>query len=78
MQRRVLVAVLLGALVGLVVGIFLSGTGRMTCDEWQREYAEVARDGEGGVFTFVNHGPIAERLRELERVQPEDCPTPEV
>ena len=78
MQRRVVLAVVLGALVGLVIGIFLSGTGRMTCDEWQREYTEVAREGQGGVFTFINQGPIAERLRELERERPEDCPTPEV
>ena len=76
MKRRILLGIFVGALVGLVVGtILFQSTGR-TCEEWQREYARVVEEGRGGAFTFINQGPTADRLRELEAERPDDCPTP--
>ena len=75
MQRRLVLAVLIGVIAGLVIGALVVTRGP-TCDEWQDKYSKIAQEGRGGAFAFINQGPTAERLRELEEEQPARCPKP--
>ena len=76
MQRRLVLGLLIGVIAGLVIGSLLVTQGP-SCEEWQAKYSKVAQEGRGGAFTFINQGPTAERLRELEEEQPDGCPKPE-
>lgn len=77
MQRHLILAVLGAVLAGLVIGTVLVRSSR-TCQEWQRDYARVAEEGRGGVLAFINEGPTAQRLRQLEEERPKGCATPDV
>lgn len=76
MQRRLVLAILIAVSGGLIIGNVLTRDG-MSCNEWQQEYARVADEGRGGVFDFINEGPTAQRLQELEEERPEGCATPD-
>lgn len=76
MKKRLLLTVLVSALVTYIVTILVLPEG-LSCDEWQERYRKVAQQGQGGAFAFINQGPTAEKLRELEEQRPEDCETPE-
>ena len=76
MGRRVILTILIATIAGIVIGTILV-QGGLTCEEWQDRYADASKEAEGGVFAFVNEGPLAERLRELEKQRPEGCPKPE-
>lgn len=76
-QHRILLAVTVAVILGLVVGAILQRNGS-ACEDWQEEYTRVAEEGRGGVLAFINEGPFAERLRELEKERPKDCPKPEL
>ena len=77
-RQRLVLAVLIAALTGLVIGILFTSNSGITCEDWQDEYVRVAEQGSGGVFASINQGPTADRLRELEQGRPDDCATPEV
>lgn len=78
MQRRPVLTALIAALASLIIGLVIIRDNGRTCQEWQEEYAQVAVKGRGGVLSFINEGPVAERLRELGRERPDDCTTPEL
>ena len=43
------------------------------CEAWQQRYRETREETAGGIFDFVNQGPLAQ----LRRDRPDDCPVPE-
>lgn len=78
MQRRLVLTVLIAVLAGLVIGNVITSNSGLTCEEWQNEYVRVAEEGRGGALAFINLGPTADRLRELDQERPNDCSTPEL
>ena len=75
MKRSIVLAALLALLVGLVIGALLLPNG-LTCKEWKDRYRDAASQREpGGVLDHINQGPAAERLAQLAKERPDDCPT---
>ena len=68
--------VVLLALVIIVVMVagalwYVDSRGR-ACEEWQNEYRAAQDQAGGGVFDFVNQGPLAQMRRD----RPDGCDVP--
>jgi hypothetical protein len=61
------------AIIGVMVGgaLWYVDSRRRACEEWQDEYRAQDRAG-GGVFDFVNQGPLAQMRRD----RPDGCTVP--
>lgn len=76
MQRQILLAVAIAAVIGLIIGTVMSSRDTSACDEWQRKYRLAQQEANTGVLGSMGQGPLAEPVRELERDRPDGCAVP--